>query len=344
MKRLISRILCGVLLLAMLFSACACAQSGNLKLKIVRAPEGEEEEGSQNAEPSMSIQPSFVGGGSSLEPQEFVFSGRVFMMGDSTMCGSYTENRVEKIDIMGWGNPFADYFLKTSGDLRGVKVYNYASSGASTRSYHDVSTTTPDGKKLKIYDYVMEHIKAGDYLFIQFGHNDEDVNDSTTYSSATLGMDEVDEEGKNANGIYSFEWMLYHDYVKPCLDVGAVPILVSPIALRDSETGLAVIERHMPYRAVMMRLAEKYQIPFLDLTMATEAYYAKTVSESGALATTRLHAFTDENRTTLDSTHLSRYGAFVVAGLAAEELRKTDLTLVNFLLDEPSEIRHPREN
>lgn len=343
MKRVLSRVLCGVLLLATLFLLCACASAGEKKLKIVRAPEESESEEQESGIP-LKIQPSFVGSGSPLEPQEFLFSGRVFMMGDSTMCGSYSETRVEKIDIMGWGNPFADYFLKTSGDLRGVKVYNYASSGASSRSFQEVSTTTGDGKRIKIYDYVMEHLKAGDYLFVQFGHNDEDYGDSQTYTSAALSMDQVGEDGTDASGTYSFEWVLYHDYIKPCLDVGAVPVLVTPIALRNADSGLGNIEPHKPYRAVMQRLAENYQIPLIDLSTKTSDYYAKLVNEDGALATARLHAFSDDNRTMIDGTHLSRYGAFVVAGLAAEELSKTDLTLKNFILGEPTIIRHPREN
>lgn len=343
MKSILVRSLTLLLICGTLFCACACAANVNPPLKIVRGEPLNTEE-PETSKPVEIVQPSFVGGESAFEPDGFLFSGRVFLMGDSTMCGAYSESRVESVDIMGWGNPFADYFLQTDGDLNGVRVYNYGASGASSRSYLEISTTTDDSQTIRIYQYVMDHLKAGDYLVIQFGHNDEDQKTADQYTSAALSADEVGAQGTDEIGVYSFEWVLETYYIKPCLERGAVPVLATPIATRDPLTGLGLTQRHQAYCEVMQRLAERYGIPLLDLTEATRLYYENAVAEGGVRATEVLHAYTNENRTAIDQVHLSRYGAFVVAGLCAEEVRKTDLTLARFLLPEPSVVLTPRVN
>src|SRR5689334_12833438 len=77
----------------------------------------------------------------------------IFMAGDSTMAIKDTRAFPET----GWGMPFV-YFWDSS-----VAVINKAKNGASTRTFRE------DG----LWQSILEHEEAGDYVFIQFGHNDE---------------------------------------------------------------------------------------------------------------------------------------------------------------------------
>ncbi|MBR6530241.1 MAG: hypothetical protein IKT43_02375 [Clostridia bacterium] len=323
MFQALRRVFCLLLALSTLFMA-SCSMRVLSSLNILPAPEEDEEEEYTPSE-------EFFGLGVH-EPEGFVFSGRIFIVGDSTACSTYSSTRVEAQDLMGWGKYLNYYFLPEDQDrdgAQGVSVYNYAVSGASSLSY-----TTSDG-----YSYLKEYLSRGDYLFIQFGHNDENP---AAAISAKLGMDEVSAEGKNENGLYSFEWILNEYYVQYARSVGAVPVLLSPIARLDSESGKASVESHLPYRDAMQRFASEENIAFFDMTALTEEFYNGLVSEQGREATLHLHAYSAADRKTIDVTHLSRYGAFRVAGLVADAVLKCPVALSNFVM-EPQEEVLPRE-
>lgn len=75
----------------------------------------------------------------------------------------------------------------------------------------------PEGSAVSLYDNLCSQIGAGDYLFIQFGHNDEKIDEATypglgTY--AELDQSTLDSEGKDASGRYSYEWIILNKYIK----------------------------------------------------------------------------------------------------------------------------------
>lgn len=300
------------------FSLAACATELPVKLKIRKAENPFSEEVDSGTEG-----PSFISEGGDYEPEGFVFSGRVFMVGDSTMA-KYPITRAERFDLNGWGMPFEDdcFIEPIDGAQKNVNVYNYAVSGASSRSYLGTEQ----------YEYLMKHLDEGDYLFIQFGHNDENAT-ADGGTSAQVGRTYVNELGRNASGEYSFEWYLYEKYIRPAVQVGAIPVLCSPIARRSSD-GRASVSGHLPYRAVMEELADEFEIPYLDLTYRSYYLYDNLYEEGGAAATAKLNAFADEEKTNTDNTHLSAYGAYRIALIAAEEIRTLKLTVANFLVDE----------
>lgn len=90
---------------------------------------------------------------------------RVYLVGDSTCATKdLAGSRIER----GWGHMFQPLFDASVG------VENHAANGRSTKSFRD------EGRWAAVYD----KLQPGDYVFIQFGHNDQKQNDSTRYASS----------------------------------------------------------------------------------------------------------------------------------------------------------------
>ena len=118
------------------------------------------------------------------------------LMGDSTMADKdLSYENPER----GWGQR-----LKSHVDTN-VVIANYAQNGRSTKSV----------QTLGIWDRVKADLKAGEYLFIQFGHNDAKESDTTRYAAAF--------------GAYQDNIRLFVDYA---LSVGAKPVLFTPVSRR----------------------------------------------------------------------------------------------------------------
>ncbi len=174
----------------------------------------------------------------------------IWTLGDSTVC-NYTDENVEKYNYrQGWGMRLGDYFTDD------VIVKNIAKSGRSSRDFQVYGNGA-------YYKDFTENLKAGDYVLIQFGHNDEkdpfkckdgvysingeygktdanggistaagldwktgaDENGYVTVDGIPVVADSLTKDGK----VPSFEWILYNRYVKVALDKGATPILVTPV-------------------------------------------------------------------------------------------------------------------
>src|SRR5690606_20540384 len=121
----------------------------------------------------------------------------VWMIGDSTMAIK-SQNKYPET---GWGMPFASLFKE------GVVVRNHAKNGRSTKSFKN------EGLWKEVYD----NIQAGDYVFIQFGHNDEKVDKPAV--GVTLAKFEAN----------------LREYVTLVKAKNAYPILMTPIARRKFE-------------------------------------------------------------------------------------------------------------
>ena len=245
------------------------------------------------------------------EPDGFRLSGRMYLVGDSTVC-EYTGSLCTDYNRYGWG-------MKLGEQYNGGVVINYALSGRSSRSF--LTETN--------YQTLINNIGAGDYLFIQFGHNDEKTDEATYPGLGTYpGLDQstLDSEGKDSSGRYSYEWIILNKYIKPAQNVGAVPVLVTPITRRNSD-GTPNYAAHTAYQQALIKLGEEYNVPVIDATSLTAAYY----NQIGADNTAALHCWTDTAHTTLDNTHLSEQGATVVAGIIAAQTKELGLTIGNFI-------------
>ena len=247
----------------------------------------------------------------SIIPQDFEFSGRIILLGDSTVC-DYDDNYCLPYDRYGWGMKLAEQFDN-------VEVINFAVGGASTRNYHP----------LPQYQTFLKTIKAGDYLFIQFGHNDEAVTtDRGTYTK--LDASTLDSTGKDSQGRYSYEYLLMKYYVTPAVQKGAYPVFVTPVT-RLATDGQAMYSHHAPYQEAMKTLGRQYGIPVIDMTTKTAELYTELYAQGGAEATRALHCFIDPERTTIDQSHLSNKGATIIASMIAKETKTLGLDLGNYL-------------
>ena len=157
----------------------------------------------------------------------------VHLMGDSTMAEKDPSGGNPE---RGWGMMFPN-FLDDS-----VKVINYAQNGRSTKSFIDRG----------LWDKVKANLKPGDWLFIQFGHNDAKESDPERYAAPF--------------GAYQDNLRLF---VRTAKSMGARPVLLTPVARRwFKENGL---DRncHTDYPAAMAQVAQEENVPLLDITTAT---------------------------------------------------------------------------
>ena len=228
----------------------------------------------------------------------------IYLVGDSTVC-SFTDDYY--YPRYGWGTQLGGYLTEKA------TVVNLALSGRSSKSF-----TAEDN-----YQTLVNSLKAGDYLLIAFGHNDEKSDDTTRFTDASLPY--TDEA--------SFGYYLYTYYVKLAEEKGATPILVTPIVRAKSNDDYSGSEGHVTatgdYRQAIIDLGEAVSVDVIDMTSITKARY----EELGYDEAIKYHAVLQgkkdgeavvENWNTVDKTHLNIYGAKYVAYRIADELAKLD--------------------
>jgi lysophospholipase L1-like esterase len=221
---------------------------------------------------------------------------RVHMIGDSTMADRPNPENPEH----GWGQLLPRFF---DGD---VVVRNHAVNGRSTKSFID------EGK----WTAVLNELEAGDYLFIQFGHNDEKSEDSTRYT----------------NPATTFRRNLER-FVNDARAKGAIPILFTPIARRKFNARGVLEETHGAYPQAVREVARSLDVPLVD----HEALTSDLLRAAGAEGSKRLFVWLAPGVSSVfpegrqDDTHLSEAGATAVAKLAARALQHTTLPLAKHI-------------
>ncbi|MBQ9623790.1 MAG: hypothetical protein IJR39_10740 [Treponema sp.] len=237
---------------------------------------------------------------------------RIFIVGDSTASPF---NDPYYIPRFGFGTKLQDYL-----DPSKAAVVNLAVSGRSSISFISDSGSAVN------YDILKKNIRKGDYLVIAFGHNDEKL-EAERFTDPNMGKDD---EG-------SFQYSLYHNYIKLAQDAGATPILVTPI-VRYSPKGeysgsvvhVTKGDEKFPggdYPEAIRDLGKELNIVVADQTANTKALYEKEGEEAK-----KFHAMTGSKEASLDSTHLNAYGAAVVAKMLAEDIASKDSTFKGFLV------------
>ncbi|MBQ7750427.1 MAG: pectin esterase [Bacteroidales bacterium] len=208
-------------------------------------------------------------------------STTIRLMGDSTMADK---------DIRGGANPERGWGMMFPNFLDGeFSVVNYARNGRSTKSFID----------LGLWDRVREDLMEGDWLFIQFGHNDSKADDPARYAAPF--------------GAYQENLRLF---VRTALEKGAKPVLLTPVARRwFKETGL---DRncHGDYPEAMKQVAAELGVPLLDMTSVT-LDWLEGLGDEGSKPYYMIS--TGKN----DNTHTVARGARKLAELTCGEIRKS---------------------
>ena len=232
---------------------------------------------------------------------------RVHTIGDSTMS-DYKPAATPK---RGWGMYLQAFFYPDS-----VQVNNRGKSGASTRTFYETENLWPSVKK---------QMAAGDYLIIQFAHNDEKCKGEDVYvRNAELraeGKDTLtDMRGTEPNTTYK-EYL--RTYIREAREMGVTPVLMSPICRAYFKDGKINSEgRHdlsqisnlksqtsnKDYVRCMREVAQETGVPFLDMTARSQEMY-----ESSGADYCMAHFFNCG-----DKTHTSAAGGMAIASLAYE--------------------------
>jgi lysophospholipase L1-like esterase len=219
----------------------------------------------------------------------------IWLIGDSTMSIKDTKAYPET----GWGMPFA-FFWDSS-----VHVENKAMNGRSTRTFLDE----------KRWDAIVNQLKEGDYVFIQFGHNDE-VPSKKSY---------VPEKDFRTNLVKC---------VSETRDRKANPILITPVARRKFDSTGHIQETHSVYAQLVRDVAHEYQVPLIDLDELSKTYFQSLGPETSKLLFNYLlpgeHPNYPDGKQ--DDTHFSELGARKIAEIVLREIRDQKLELADRII------------
>ena len=221
----------------------------------------------------------------------------VFLAGDSTVADKpYREGNPEK----GWGQVFPLYFKD------GVRVVNHAVNGRSTKSFIDEGRWTA----------LLSEVAAGDYVFIEFGHNDSKVESEERYAAA--------------DGAYSDN---LRRFVADVRALDATPVLLTPIVRRRFDEQGRFYDTHEAYPGAVRKVAGELDVLLIDLHKSTEELLIRFGPETSK--NLFLHIDINEyqhlQKPIVDDTHLSAYGAFKVADMVAAELKVSLAELAAYL-------------
>ena len=221
---------------------------------------------------------------------------KVYLVGDSTMSVKDTNKYPET----GWGMPFAYFFDEK------VTVDNHAKNGRSTKTFISENR----------WQAVADQMKEGDWVFIQFGHNDE--------SKEKVGRHTTPEEYK-AN---------LSRFITETRQKKANPVLLTPVTRRRFDEAGKIQESHGEYSELARAVAREQQVPLIDMDKKTQELLQKFGPEQSKLLFLHLQPHEHPNYPdgVEDNTHFSELGARLVAQLVLAELKAQNLPLADRII------------
>jgi len=235
----------------------------------------------------------------------------VYTVGDSTVKNGRGDGAG---GLWGWGD-FIGQFL----DSTKVKLENHALGGTSSRTYQN----------LGLWDAVHKKLKKGDYVLIQFGHNDNGpVNDTIRARGTIKGVGNETQEidnliTKKHEIVHSYGWYI-RKIVKDAKSKGAIPIIMSPIPRNDWENG-KIPRNNNSYGLWAKQIAEQENVTFIDLN-------EKMASKLESIGEDHVTGTYFYKR---DHTHTSAKGAVMAASIIIGELNKTINSLKEYIVTNP---------
>ena len=220
----------------------------------------------------------------------------VFLIGDSTVCDQSKE------PYNSWGQMLPN-FMKPD-----VAVANHAESGETYR----------DSIGRRRLDKILSVMRPGDYLLMQFGHNDQKQIAAGTGGPFTTYKSEM---RRHVEGVRSR---------------GGIPIIVSPMERRNFNPDGTIRPTLGDYAQACRQVASEMKVAFIDLNAQSILLYQALGSGKAYLA----FAGTGEKR---DPTHHDDYGSYELAKIIAQALRTSGLPVAQSIRDDlaPFDPRHP---
>jgi lysophospholipase L1-like esterase len=207
----------------------------------------------------------------------------VYLAGDSTVTDQPSEPAAS------WGQMLPRFFAPD------IAMANHAESGETLKSFLT---------ELRL-DKILSTIKPGDWLLIQFGHNDQKTQWPQTYVEA-------------ATTYRSY----LRTYIAEAKRRGATPILITSPERRNFDASGHIVESHGDYPDAMRAVAREDGVPLIDLHRMSKAFYEALGEQRAPLA------FNDAGR---DKTHHDNYGAYELARMVVEGIRAADPKLAAHL-------------
>ncbi len=217
----------------------------------------------------------------------------VFLAGNSTVVDQANE------PWAAWGQMFPVFFQPGK-----VVISNHAESGLTLKGF----------KGARRLENVLSVMKPGDYLFIEFAHNDQKSGSShvepfTTYQE------------------------IIKEFMASAKEKGGIPVLVTSMHRRRFDENGEIINTLEEYPEAMRQLAEEEDVALIDLNAMSKTLYEAWGVEESKKAFVHFPAgtFKGQDEDFADNTHFSTYGAYQLARCVVEGLKQTDLELAKWL-------------
>ena len=220
----------------------------------------------------------------------------VFIAGDSTAAPKLETKRPET----GWGEQLQKHF-----DERRLRIDNHAANGRSTRTF------ISEGR----WQALVEKVRAGDYVLIQFGHNDE-------------SKEKVDRYTPPDDFRHNLERFVAEVRAKR-----ATPVLLTPVMRRRFDKDGKFYDVHGEYPDLTRRVAAEQKVVLIDMHRMSEKVLVKYGPEESRKLFLQLKPGENPNypQGVEDNTHFNPLGADIMAALAVDGFREQRLRLVKFL-------------
>jgi len=206
----------------------------------------------------------------------------IYLLGDSTVCDQPSE------PYNSWGQMLTRFFKP------GIAIANHAESGESLRS-------SLGAHRL---DKVLSTMKPGDYLIIQYGHNDEK------------------EKGEGVGAFTTYKADL-KKFVAEARKRGGIPVLVTPVQRRTFDQNGKITNSHGDYPEAVRQIAREENVSLIDLNAMSKTLYEAWGPE------TSKRAFAPN-----DNTHHDNYGSYELARCIVDGIPASRVGLVRFLATE----------
>jgi len=220
----------------------------------------------------------------------------VYLAGDSTMAEKLPEKRPET----GWGEALGQFFREGT-----VRIDNRAKNGRSTRTF------LSEG----LWQNLLASLHKGDFVFIQFGHNDESKDKPDRYTPPA---------DYRANLVR---------FITETRAREAVPVLLTPVMRRRFDRNGLFFDTHGEYPDIVRAVAREYRVPLIDMHRKSEALLKRFGAEPSRKLFLQLKPGENPNypKGIEDNTHFSPDGSEAMASLAVDGLRELKLPLSKLL-------------
>ncbi len=218
---------------------------------------------------------------------------RVFLIGDSTMADKPLIDNPEH----GWGQMIPVFFSKN------VLFLNHAKNGRSTRSF------LYEGR----WDAVRNSLRPGDYVFIQFGHNDSKKEDTSRFADAHT----------------DYKQHLIR-FIRETKERQAIPVLLTPVNRRNFNKDGLFVDKHGDYPKVVREVSTSENVVLLDLHKKSRTLIENLGVEGSKklfLTSVKQNVYHSLLNGKDDNTHFTRHGAVQIAHLVVECIRETKLPI-----------------